>query len=90
MYKVITQKDPVTAVTNRSSISANSWLKSPQLFKYSSTLRRQSLNSNFNKPQIGYVSIDQLNPYSIVVGLVLITTTDVNVLNYVLASSVFV
>ena len=65
MYKVVTQKDALCAMSQQRSLSARSRPKLPQLNNnHASALRRNQ--SNF-QPHFGYVSIDHLIPYSIVV-----------------------
>lgn len=64
MGRVVTRKESRSAVIQRNSFSVNGRIKTPQLTNSASPLRRNcsDLNANF-----GYVSIDHLIPYSIVV-----------------------
>ena len=64
MGKVVTRKESRSAVIQQNSFSANGRIKTPQLTNSALPLRRNwsDLNANF-----GYVSIDHLIPYSIVV-----------------------
>ena len=64
MYKVVTQKDALCAMSQQRSLSARSRPKLPQL----NSNRTSALQSNF-QPHFGYVSIDHLIPYSFVVRL---------------------
>ena len=73
MYKVLTQKDALCAMSQQRSLSARSRPKLPQL----NSIRTSALQSNF-QPHVGYVSIDHLIPYSFVVRLqsIIIKTHD--------------
>ena len=65
MYKVVTQQDALCAMSQQRSLSTRSKQKLPQLnSNHTSALSQSSL-----QPHFGYVSIDHLIPYSIVVRL---------------------
>lgn len=65
MYKVVTQQDALCAMSQQHSLNARSKQKLPRLSSnHNSALSQSSLQQQF-----GYVSIDHLIPYSIVVRL---------------------